>query len=181
MVCAEEFRIWLLEFSASLKAYAHDDVSVGSWMMGVNATYIDDSRLCCSYTGQGNERVVCIVLCRRRRVCTLQSAICNLQSALCLRCVVFVPCRQGVQGLRLLRFFGVAEALVRSIFCYLDIHNRIDNTSHSYCNTTSYFPIFLLLIQLQFTSLLRMYPQPQPTHFFIYFRLHFSIYQFTYS
>lgn len=38
--------------SASLKAYAHDDVSVGSWMMGVNATYIDDSRLCCSYTGQ---------------------------------------------------------------------------------------------------------------------------------
>lgn len=38
--------------SASLKAYAHDDVSVGSWMMGVNATYIDDSRLCCSYSGQ---------------------------------------------------------------------------------------------------------------------------------
>ncbi|XP_042004244.1 hydroxyproline O-galactosyltransferase HPGT3-like isoform X1 [Salvia splendens] len=38
--------------SASLKAYAHDDVSVGSWMMGVNTTYIDESRLCCSYSGQ---------------------------------------------------------------------------------------------------------------------------------
>lgn len=47
----------ILECSASLKAYAHDDVSVGSWMMGVNTTYIDESRLCCSYSGQGN---VCI-------------------------------------------------------------------------------------------------------------------------
>ncbi|XP_042003947.1 hydroxyproline O-galactosyltransferase HPGT3-like [Salvia splendens] len=38
--------------SASLKAYAHDDVYVGSWMMGVNTTYIDESRVCCSYSGQ---------------------------------------------------------------------------------------------------------------------------------
>ncbi|KAG6706544.1 hypothetical protein I3843_07G220400 [Carya illinoinensis] len=34
--------------SASLKTYAHDDVSMGSWMMGIQATYIDDNRLCCS-------------------------------------------------------------------------------------------------------------------------------------
>ncbi|XP_010244927.1 PREDICTED: hydroxyproline O-galactosyltransferase HPGT3-like, partial [Nelumbo nucifera] len=34
--------------SASLKTYAHDDTSVGSWMMGLEATYIDDTRLCCS-------------------------------------------------------------------------------------------------------------------------------------
>ncbi|KAI6681416.1 hypothetical protein NL676_035297 [Syzygium grande] len=34
--------------SASLKTYAHDDVSIGSWMMGLQATYIDDDRLCCS-------------------------------------------------------------------------------------------------------------------------------------
>ncbi|XP_041022725.1 hydroxyproline O-galactosyltransferase HPGT3-like [Juglans microcarpa x Juglans regia] len=34
--------------SASLKSYAHDDVSVGSWMMGLQATYIDENRLCCS-------------------------------------------------------------------------------------------------------------------------------------
>lgn len=34
--------------SASLKTYAHDDISVGSWMMGLQATYIDDNRLCCS-------------------------------------------------------------------------------------------------------------------------------------
>ncbi|CAI9759679.1 unnamed protein product [Fraxinus pennsylvanica] len=38
--------------SLSLKAYAHEDTSVGSWMMGLQATYIDDSRLCCSYAGQ---------------------------------------------------------------------------------------------------------------------------------
>ncbi|KAL0291043.1 UNVERIFIED_CONTAM: Hydroxyproline O-galactosyltransferase HPGT3 [Sesamum angustifolium] len=42
----------LLQCSASLKAYAHDDISVGSWMIGLQATYIDDSRLCCSYSGQ---------------------------------------------------------------------------------------------------------------------------------
>ncbi|EPS70540.1 hypothetical protein M569_04220, partial [Genlisea aurea] len=34
--------------SASLKAYAHDDISVGSWMIGLHATYIDDSHLCCT-------------------------------------------------------------------------------------------------------------------------------------
>lgn len=34
--------------SASLKTYAHDDISVGSWMMGVRATYKDDNRFCCS-------------------------------------------------------------------------------------------------------------------------------------
>ncbi|KAJ8751800.1 hypothetical protein K2173_025988 [Erythroxylum novogranatense] len=33
--------------SASLKTYAHDDISVGSWMIGLQATYIDDNRLCC--------------------------------------------------------------------------------------------------------------------------------------
>lgn len=34
--------------SVSLKTYAHDDISVGSWMMGLQATYIDDNRMCCS-------------------------------------------------------------------------------------------------------------------------------------
>lgn len=34
--------------SVSLKTYAHDDTSVGSWMMGLQATYIDNNRLCCS-------------------------------------------------------------------------------------------------------------------------------------
>ncbi|KAF8034994.1 hypothetical protein BT93_C1122 [Corymbia citriodora subsp. variegata] len=33
--------------SASLKTYAFDDTSIGSWMMGLQATYIDDNRLCC--------------------------------------------------------------------------------------------------------------------------------------
>ncbi|XP_027774842.1 hydroxyproline O-galactosyltransferase HPGT3 isoform X1 [Solanum pennellii] len=36
--------------SASLKSYAHEDISIGSWMMGLQTTYIDDSRLCCSTT-----------------------------------------------------------------------------------------------------------------------------------
>ncbi|KAG4962859.1 hypothetical protein JHK86_039727 [Glycine max] len=39
--------------SVSLKTYAYDDTSLGSWMMGVQATYIDDSRLCCSSIRQG--------------------------------------------------------------------------------------------------------------------------------
>ncbi|KAI7743867.1 hypothetical protein M8C21_030316 [Ambrosia artemisiifolia] len=34
--------------SASLKTYAHEDTSVGSWMMGIRANYIDDNRLCCT-------------------------------------------------------------------------------------------------------------------------------------
>ncbi|KAL1353260.1 hypothetical protein HN51_017212 [Arachis hypogaea] len=38
--------------SASLKTYAYDDTSLGSWMMGVQATYIDDIRLCCSSISQ---------------------------------------------------------------------------------------------------------------------------------
>ncbi|KAJ4707850.1 Hexosyltransferase [Melia azedarach] len=42
--------------SASLKTYAHDDTSVGSWMMGVQATYKDDNRFCC---GSINQDKVC--------------------------------------------------------------------------------------------------------------------------
>ncbi|KAI9192590.1 hypothetical protein LWI28_025168 [Acer negundo] len=38
--------------SASLKTYAHDDISVGSWMMGIQATYKDDNRFCCSGINQ---------------------------------------------------------------------------------------------------------------------------------
>ncbi|KAK9742218.1 hypothetical protein RND81_03G156600 [Saponaria officinalis] len=38
--------------SVSLKSYAHDDTSVGSWMMGLQSTYIDDNRLCCSTSRQ---------------------------------------------------------------------------------------------------------------------------------
>ncbi|KAI3973924.1 hypothetical protein MKX01_030500 [Papaver californicum] len=34
--------------SASLPTYAHDDISVGSWTMSIQATYIDDNRFCCS-------------------------------------------------------------------------------------------------------------------------------------
>ncbi|MQM11509.1 hypothetical protein Taro_044418 [Colocasia esculenta] len=37
---------------ASLKAHAHEDTSVGSWMMGLEATYVDDNRLCCSSSRQ---------------------------------------------------------------------------------------------------------------------------------
>lgn len=39
--------------SASLKSFAHDDVSVGSWMIGLEVTYVDDNRLCCAGTIQG--------------------------------------------------------------------------------------------------------------------------------
>ncbi|XP_064978233.1 hydroxyproline O-galactosyltransferase HPGT2-like isoform X2 [Musa acuminata AAA Group] len=32
--------------SASLQTYAHDDTSVGSWIIGLDATYVDDDHLC---------------------------------------------------------------------------------------------------------------------------------------
>ncbi|CAE6164703.1 unnamed protein product [Arabidopsis arenosa] len=38
--------------SGLLKTYAFDDTTIGSWMIGVQATYIDDNRLCCSSTRQ---------------------------------------------------------------------------------------------------------------------------------
>lgn len=38
--------------SASLKSYAYEDTSVGSWMMGIQATYIDDNRMCCGSSRQ---------------------------------------------------------------------------------------------------------------------------------
>ncbi|XP_023546298.1 hydroxyproline O-galactosyltransferase HPGT3-like isoform X1 [Cucurbita pepo subsp. pepo] len=38
--------------SASLKTYAHDDVSMGSWMIGLQATHIDENRLCCGSVRQ---------------------------------------------------------------------------------------------------------------------------------
>ncbi|KAG4953926.1 hypothetical protein JHK87_039520 [Glycine soja] len=50
-IFAPHFR--LICFCVSLKTYAYDDTSLGSWMMGVQATYIDDSRLCCSSIRQG--------------------------------------------------------------------------------------------------------------------------------
>ncbi|XP_031484421.1 hydroxyproline O-galactosyltransferase HPGT3 [Nymphaea colorata] len=34
--------------SASLQTYAHEDISVSSWIMGLTATFVDDTRLCCS-------------------------------------------------------------------------------------------------------------------------------------
>ncbi|XP_024925691.3 hydroxyproline O-galactosyltransferase HPGT3-like isoform X2 [Ziziphus jujuba] len=48
MILSKNLTLYININSASLKTYAHDDISVGSWMMGVQATYIDDSRLCCS-------------------------------------------------------------------------------------------------------------------------------------
>ncbi|ONK60267.1 uncharacterized protein A4U43_C08F16260, partial [Asparagus officinalis] len=38
--------------SASLQTYAHDDISVGSWMMGLDTSHVDDDRLCCSSSRQ---------------------------------------------------------------------------------------------------------------------------------
>ncbi|XP_068637177.1 hydroxyproline O-galactosyltransferase HPGT3-like isoform X2 [Aristolochia californica] len=38
--------------SGFLQTYAHDDISVGSWMIGVEAIYVDENRLCCSSSTQ---------------------------------------------------------------------------------------------------------------------------------
>lgn len=44
--------------SASLQTYAHDDISVGSWMMGLDTSHVDDDRLCC---GSSRQEKVCSV------------------------------------------------------------------------------------------------------------------------
>ncbi|GAB2275433.1 Hydroxyproline O-galactosyltransferase hpgt3 [Dionaea muscipula] len=52
LVLSRSLAQYIFVNSVSLKTYAHDDISIGSWMMGLQATYIDDSRLCCSSSGQ---------------------------------------------------------------------------------------------------------------------------------
>eukprot|EP00252_Welwitschia_mirabilis_P015442 TRINITY_DN3394_c0_g1_i1.p1 TRINITY_DN3394_c0_g1~~TRINITY_DN3394_c0_g1_i1.p1 ORF type:complete len:354 (+),score=65.36 TRINITY_DN3394_c0_g1_i1:279-1340(+) len=38
--------------SAFLVSYAHEDISVGSWMLGLDTRYIDEKKLCCSSNGK---------------------------------------------------------------------------------------------------------------------------------
>lgn len=52
LILSKSLAHYIFVNSASLKTYAHDDTSVGSWMMGLQATYIDDTRLCCSISTQ---------------------------------------------------------------------------------------------------------------------------------
>nr|XP_043640146.1 hydroxyproline O-galactosyltransferase HPGT3-like [Erigeron canadensis] len=51
-IISKNFAQYININSASLKTYAHEDTSVGSWMMGIQATYIDDTRVCCSSSRQ---------------------------------------------------------------------------------------------------------------------------------
>ncbi|MFS7909345.1 putative glycosyl transferase, family 31 [Helianthus anomalus] len=52
IILSKNFAQYININSASLKSYAHEDTSIGSWMMGVQATYIDESRVCCSSSRQ---------------------------------------------------------------------------------------------------------------------------------
>lgn len=36
-----------------LRSYAHDDVTAGSWFIGLDATYIDEGKFCCSSWSAG--------------------------------------------------------------------------------------------------------------------------------
>lgn len=38
-----------------LHKYANEDVSLGSWFIGLNVEHVDDKRLCCSTSSQGKE------------------------------------------------------------------------------------------------------------------------------
>ncbi|KAL9265685.1 Hydroxyproline O-galactosyltransferase HPGT1-like protein [Drosera capensis] len=38
---------------SNLRSYAHDDVSVGSWFIGLDVKHIDDKRFCCSTRSSG--------------------------------------------------------------------------------------------------------------------------------
>ncbi|XP_076945484.1 hydroxyproline O-galactosyltransferase HPGT3-like [Bidens hawaiensis] len=52
IILSKNFAQYININSASLKSYAHEDTSIGSWMMGIQATYIDESRVCCSNSRQ---------------------------------------------------------------------------------------------------------------------------------
>ncbi|KAK1275242.1 putative beta-1,3-galactosyltransferase 9 [Acorus gramineus] len=58
MILSKDLARYININSASLQTYAHDDVSVGSWMIGLETTYIDDTRLCC---GSSRQDKVCSV------------------------------------------------------------------------------------------------------------------------
>lgn len=36
-----------------LRTYAHDDVSVGSWMIGLDVKHVNEGKLCCSSWSSG--------------------------------------------------------------------------------------------------------------------------------
>ncbi|KAL7615618.1 hypothetical protein Lser_V15G01713 [Lactuca serriola] len=52
LIISKRFAQYININSASLKTYAHEDTSIGSWMMGIQATYIDENRVCCSGSQQ---------------------------------------------------------------------------------------------------------------------------------
>ncbi|XP_071719942.1 hydroxyproline O-galactosyltransferase HPGT3-like isoform X1 [Rutidosis leptorrhynchoides] len=52
IILSKNFAQYINVNSASLKTYAHEDTSIGSWMMGIQATYIDENRVCCSTNRQ---------------------------------------------------------------------------------------------------------------------------------
>ncbi|KAL2939129.1 Hydroxyproline O-galactosyltransferase HPGT1 [Bienertia sinuspersici] len=37
-----------------LRTFAHDDISVGSWFIGLDVKHIDEPKLCCSSSSSGN-------------------------------------------------------------------------------------------------------------------------------
>ncbi|GJU55949.1 hydroxyproline O-galactosyltransferase HPGT3-like protein [Tanacetum coccineum] len=52
VILSKNFAQYININSASLKSYAHEDTTIGSWMMGIQATYIDENRVCCSSSRQ---------------------------------------------------------------------------------------------------------------------------------
>lgn len=45
----------LVKIRDLLHKYANEDVSLGSWFIGLNVEHVDDKRLCCSTSPQGKE------------------------------------------------------------------------------------------------------------------------------
>ncbi|KAG5593313.1 hypothetical protein H5410_043827 [Solanum commersonii] len=59
-----------------LRSYAHDDVSAGSWFIGLDVKYVDEGKFCCSSWSSGNcFEVNYFVVFVKLRVCMRSSLI----------------------------------------------------------------------------------------------------------
>nr|GMD11834.1 hydroxyproline O-galactosyltransferase HPGT1-like [Ipomoea batatas]GMD72531.1 hydroxyproline O-galactosyltransferase HPGT1-like [Ipomoea batatas] len=41
-------------YRSILRIYAHDDVSAGSWFIGLNVKHVDEAKFCCSSWSSGS-------------------------------------------------------------------------------------------------------------------------------
>ena len=48
---------YIARSAAVLRRYANEDITVGSWMLGLDVEYVDERRMCCASTDECETRV----------------------------------------------------------------------------------------------------------------------------